>query len=51
MNAYRFAGWAIYQDESGVMSFSELIPSVVFLFLQQLETADGCRSVEMSTDS
>lgn len=34
-----------------LVSFSELIPSVVFLFLQQLQTADGCRGVEMSTDS
>ena len=34
-----------------LMSFSELIPSVVFPFLQELQTADGCRSVEMSTES
>ena len=50
-DAYRFSGWVIYQDENGAYVFLKAHSCVVFLFLQQFQTADGCRSAEMSTDS
>lgn len=50
-DAYRFAGWVMYQDENGASVFLRAHSRVGFLFFQQFQTADGCRSVEMSTDS